>query len=308
MSFKTEAAPGNGSGTYVQRNFPVPKSGSRKARISLIVDMGVQEREPFTDPVTKEEKPQEPCRQIAIFADLTADKVDYGGDIGVQPYRLLLNRHFKGEITGINFYTQPAKDAEGKIMRDKPWCLHPTNLVTKLAKAIGQPDIVNEPEPRAGVDISPLLGAAFMAEVEVKEQADKQGKKDDAGNPIVYKNVNFKGCAGVPHQEDEDGNDIGPIPVPKLAIEPRGITFASATKEDIQFIWANLRKQIKKAKNYEGSNMQKAIEAFEAEQAAKREEKDDKKEESAKAPPKDTKKPKPPAKSTVEDMDDDVPF
>lgn len=307
MAFKTDA-PTGGSGNFEPRNFPVPKSGSRKARVSLIVDMGIQERDDYVDPVTKEAKPQDPCRQVAVFVDLVADKVDYGGEIGVKQYRLALNNTFKGAFKGINFYTGPAKDADGNIMRDKPWGLHPASPLTKLCKAVGRPELANEPKPRAGVDIEPLLGMAFMAQVEVKETEDKNGKKDNEGNVIVYKNVNYKGCAPVPNQEDDDGNDIGPIPVPKLEAAPMAISFDDVTKDQIQFIRGGLLKQIKLAQNYAGSQMQKAVEAWEAEQKAKAE----KEEGEAEQPKAEKEKPKSrvaPKKTTpVDDMDDDIPF
>lgn len=77
-------------------NMPEPKAGSRPARISLIVDLGIQERPDFEDSKTKETRPQSPCQQLAIFADLPNDVVDYGGNIGKQPYRLCLNKTFAG--------------------------------------------------------------------------------------------------------------------------------------------------------------------------------------------------------------------
>ena len=137
--------------------FPVPKAGSRKARVSLIVDLGEQNRPDFEDEKTGTTKPQKPCQQVAVFADLVNDTVDYGGTIGKQHYRLLLNKTFAGEITGINFMFVPPKDAKGKIIEGKPWQLHPANILTKLAKATGNTDIIESG------NIEELLNAPFMA-------------------------------------------------------------------------------------------------------------------------------------------------
>lgn len=302
MAFKPANSSNGERKEFEPRNFPTPKAGSRKARISLLVDMGIQEREDFVDPKTKESKPQQPCHQVAVFADLVADVVDYGGDIGKKQYRLLLNKSFKGVVQGINFTTGPAKDADGNILRDKPWGLHPANLLTKLCKAIGKPELAFE-KPKVGLDIEPILGEAFMCEVEVKKTPHKEGKKDKDGNPIVYTNVNYKGAAPVP----ED------YPVEDLEQEARCITFDSATEDDIMFIRGNLLKQIKLAQNYAGSQMQKAVEAWEAKNAAAAEEADAAAEEQEEAPapapaPKPKSKIPPKPKAPVADMDDDVPF
>lgn len=301
MSFKSMNVGGGSGGDreYEPRNFPTPKAGLRPARISLIVSLGVQKRPDFEE-AGKPPKPQKDCLQVVVFADLPKDRVDYGGEIGEKQYRLLLNKQFKGEIQGVNFFTQSAKDADGNNITSKPWGLHPASLLTKLFKAIGKDELIYEPKPREGVDIMPLLGQAFMADVEVKKTPHKEGKTDKDGNVIVYTNVNFKGAAPVP----ED------YPIGDLEVEPKIIHFKNATKDDIQLIRANLLKQIKLAVDYPGSQMQKAVEAWEAENGKKGE--SDEQEQSEDKPAKEEKKadkPKskvPPKK--VEEMDDDVPF
>jgi len=299
MAFKPANASRTSGGNFEPSNFPTPRAGSRKARVSLIVDMGVQNREPFEDPNTKEMKEQKPCQQVAVFADLVADTVDYGGSIGKQHYRLLLNKSFQGNIQGVNFVATPPKDAKGNLIAGKPWGFHPANLLTKVAKAVGRPDVIES------MDVEELMGLPFMAQVEVKETEDKNGKKDKDGNVLVYKNVNFKGAAEVP--EDDDGN---PLPVAELNNPALCITFDNARKEDIKWIRASLVKQIKLANNYAGSAMQKAIEAFEAENAQGGDEGEDEapapKPAAKSAPAKKTAaKPKP---VPQDDADDDVPF
>lgn len=306
MAFKPANATrtGGGEGNFEERNFPVPRAGSRKARVSLIIDLGTQNREDFEDPNTKELKPQKPCQQVAVFADLVADVVDYGGPIGKAQYRLLLNKSFQGKVQGINFTATPPKDAKGNTIQGKPWGLHPANLLTKLAKAVGKPEVVET------MDIEELLNMPFMATVEVKITEDKNGKKDKDGNVIEYKNVNFKGAAEVP--EDDDGN---PIAVADLKQPARCITFDNAKVEDIQYIRSNLISQIKLANNYAGSAMQKAIEAFEAQKAAAgNDEGTDEQEEEDEQPAtkpatKSTTKPKAPKKPVpVDDEEEDIPF
>jgi len=270
MAFKPANANNTSSSnqTYEKINYPTPKAGSRKARISLIVDLGVQEREDIYEldgkAVTADTegaicKPQKPCQQLAVFADLVADKVDYGGNIGEQHYRLLLNNSFAGKLKGINFTATPPKDAKGNTIVGGKWGFHPANLLTKVAKAVGKPEVVES------MDVEQLLDMPFMATVEVKTK--DSGKKDDEGNPIIYKNVNFKGATEVPLDDDDQ-----PLPVAKLAQKAQCITFDNAKPEDIKLIRGNIIKQIKLASNYAGSQMEKAIQSFEAERNNAKEE------------------------------------
>lgn len=301
MAFKPQNANRPQGGDFENtRDLPTPRSGSRKARIALIVDLGVQEREDFEDPNTGEFKPQKPCQQVAVFADLVADTVDYGGKIGKQHYRMALNKSFMGKVVGINFAATPPKDAKGNTINGKPWGLHPANVLSKIAKAVGKPEVIES------MDISELLDEAFMCQVEVKETPDKNGKKDKDGELIVYKNVNFKGAAPIP--EDDDGE---PLPVADLNVKALCITFDDAKAADIQYIRAGLIKQIKLANNYAGSQMQKAIEAYEATlggDAGEEEEQEapaPKAKPAAKAPAKPKAKP---ASAPQETEEEDVPF
>lgn len=298
MSFKPKTA--NKSSNSQNDNpgglFPVPKAGSRKARVSLIVDLGEQNREDFEDEKTGEKRPQKPCQQVAVFADLVADTVDYGGEIGKQHYRLLLNKSFAGDIQGINFTAVPPKDAKGNIIPNKSWCFHPANLLSKLAKAVGKPELIES------MDVEQLLGEPFMAQVEVNEK--DSGKEDKDGNPIIYRNVNYKGCAEVPLDDDDE-----PLPVAELKQPPRCITFDNATVDDIKYLRKKLIEMIKLANDYSGSQMEKAIKAFEAKQGDTKaaEPEDDGDEETKVSPPKPAAKAaKPKAKpAPVEDDEDD---
>lgn len=231
-------------------NAPVPRGGSRKARVSLIVDLGIQARDDFEDPITKELKPQKPCQQVVMFADLTSDVVDYGA-IGKAPYRLMLNGVFDRKIKGINFTATAPKDAKGNIMQGKPWGFHPASLLTKVAKAVKKPEVITS------MDITQLLDIPLMVTVDVSEKAS--GKMNAKGEEIIYKNVNYKGCSEVPLDDNDE-----PIVVAPLQCKPMCITFDDVQPNQIKFIRKNVLELIKQATNFEGSQMQKAIELFEA--------------------------------------------
>lgn len=250
-SFKPKNANTTSSFSGETFNVPTPRSGSRKARISLIVDLGIQIREDFVDEVTKEVKPQKPCQQVAVFADLVADIVDYGGSIGKAPYRLMINGSFSGKIKGINFTASPPKDAKGNTIQGKPWGLHPQNALTKIAKAVKKPDVITS------MDIAQLLDIPFMAAVDVSEKDSEKLNKD--GEPIIYKNVNFKGATEVPLDDNDE-----PLSVAELQVKPMCITFDDAEPHQIKFIRKGVLDMIKQATNYTGSRMQQAVELFEA--------------------------------------------
>jgi hypothetical protein len=258
MAFKP-ASKASSNGQQFDRAFTMvaPKPGLRKARVSLIVDMGIQERDPF------EEKDgsltqRDPCQQVAVFVDLVNDKVDYGGQIGVKQYRMPLNKVFKGEFSGIAFQYVAQRDAAGDRIPGKPYIFHPNNMLAKLAKACDREDVAID--KKGGEGIEALLGLPLMVQVEVKKTEDKNGKKDDKGNTIVYTNVNVKGLTTVPLDDDDN-----PQTVAALEQDAILISFDDAKMEDVMFIRPGLRAKIKMAKNYAGSAMQAAIEAFEAE-------------------------------------------
>lgn len=309
----------SGGDTFERGPQPVPKNqGARKARVSLIVDLGIQKREDFEDPVSKETRPQKPCQQVVVFADLVQDIVDYGGTIGKAQYRLMLNKSFAGLVQGVNFAAVPPKDAKGNLIAGKPWGLHPANLLTKLAKATGKTEIIPDEGPH-GMDISLLLDQPFIADIEVTEK--DAGKADKDGNPIIYRNVNFKGASKIgmrgTGEFDEEGSEIEvEDTVAPLKQPARCITFDDATVEDIKFIRANLIKIIKLAENYAGSQMQKAIEEFEAGKGSNSSSdagSDDAGDDAPAEKPTPVKKTtaKKTAKAPVDnssDMDDDIPF
>lgn len=300
MSFTPDDTGKSGTRSFDNYVQPVPKEGSRKARIAMIVDLGTQERADFEDKITGDTRPQTPVQQVAVFADLVADLHDYGGMIGKAPIRLPLNKVFMGQFTGWNFNATPPRDNDGKIIPGRKNCLHPTSPLTKLCKAVGKPEVVES------LDISTLLNVPFMAQVVVDRKEHKEGKIDEkTGEVIVYTNVGIKGYAQVPTMEDDNGVEVM-IPVAELKQPALAITFKNAKKEDIKWIRPSLLKTIKLAKNYAGSKMQEAIEAYEAEQPAPTPAES---KPATKTVEKKVTSPKTKAPVTgFDDMDDDTPF
>jgi hypothetical protein len=153
------------------------------------------------------------------------------------------------------------------------------------------------PEVIETMDIEVLLDQPFMATVEVKKTESKD-KKDDAGNPVVFTNINFKGASEVPDLGD------GPINVKPLPTKAKCVTFDNATAEDLKTVRYSIIQKIKTATNYAGSAMQKAVEEFEASREQSEQQQEQPKQEEPKAKPKAKVAPKPAA-----DFDDsDVPF
>lgn len=288
MAFKPETQQNTASFTPrdPSMKFPTPEGGNQPARISLIVDLGIQEREDFIDPNTKEAKPQKPVQQIAVFADLVDNVVDYGGEIGEKQYRLLLNKSFKGDISGINFTAVPPRDADGNLIEGRMWTFHPASLLTKLAKATGQTQILGGSEAD-NMDVEQLLNKGLMIDVEVKETVSD--KKDKSGKPIVYTNVNPKVYATLPKVKGQ------PMEIEELMTPPLLISFENVTEETAKFIRADIRRKIMQATNYPGSRMQEIFG------------------NAPEAPAKPAQQPQlpatPPADAAADDsFDDDVPF
>lgn len=298
MAFTPEEA---SSGTT--KEFPKIKGGEEgvwalPARISLIVDLGQQERENFEEEykgdskqeeALKREKnpailverdgktyfsnPQTPVRQVAIFADLMTEKVDFGEKIGEKPYRIMLNKSFQGNISGTALTVMKSRDKDGKTIEDSPKTFHVRSLLSKLGKACGVNFVKN------GNDIRALASQAFAATVE-----NKKAKSGDA----VY--TNFRDAS--PLMEG--------VVVPEMETECQLITFEDATKEQIQFLWSNVIKTIKKSGDYAGSQIEKAIQEYEADKAASS--------TSAETKTKEEKAEKTSTGGGFDDFDDDIPF
>ena len=55
-----------------------------------------------------------------------------------------------------------------------------------------------------------------MAQVEVNEK--DSGKVDKDGEPIIYRNVNYKGCAEVPLDDDDQPLPVAELKQPHVAL------------------------------------------------------------------------------------------
>jgi hypothetical protein len=283
MSFAPETpnAPEGGQPNQKPRVYPVPRAGTRPARISLIVDLGTQEREPFESNFentseqnkTIEERgatvvekggkkilcvPQKPIRQVVVFADLTADVVDYGEGLGMKPYRLMLNKSFMGDITGTTFagmypITQDGLDLKGAFT------FHSNSILSKLSKIMGVSDRMLSGKGPDNMNVDLLLNGPFMASIEIKTNESKTAK-DDEGKPIVFTNIHFRGASLAPMIPGPDGDEI-PYPIPDVDSEtqPMSITFDSVTEDNAKFIRADVKRKIMKAQNYGGSKMQEVF-------------------------------------------------
>ena len=245
------------------------KSGSRPARISLIVDLGQQKREPSSDkynPADEQHvksvesgkawleddgkggqlirRERQPVQQVAVFADLGNDVVDYGGNIGEQPYRILINKSFKGELTGIDFVGGFAYDDKGNRIESRGFTFHQKSRLYELAVATEQRQIIAG-SGDDNMDISQLLGQAFMAKVEKTE-----------GDKATY--VNFKGATDVGTVEDAEGNEV-PRKVKQLSTPAVLITFDDITEDQVKYLRYEVIKKIQQALNFEGSNMEAVL-------------------------------------------------
>lgn len=284
------------STTSAPRFYPKPRTGPRQARVSLIIDLGTHDREASEEDI-KKGVTKKPCKQVAIFVDLVKDVVDYGNGIGEKQYRHLLNGYLpnKGGLKGINLVQTPLNADRTE------WGWHPNSVMTKLAVAGG----VTERR-----DVSALLNMGLRVFIVEKPSAD--GSK-------MYTNI--QGYLP-PNQDDDTGL---PETIAELMETPVIVTFETATAEQVKHLRRDIVRKITLAHNYQGSQIQKALEeAFGDElfsispmalkgAAAPVEEKS--KIEPAplpvamtKAAPKAAVVPPPPVESSFDEMDDPIPF
>lgn len=182
-------------------------------------------------------------QELAMFADLTENPVDYGAEIGTKAFRTMLNRRWMGEVNG--FQLKKSKPAQ----KDGVWTIKGNTKLAELASATGHKDLLECDLEDA--DWSEMLGEAFNITIE---------KSGDEGQYLnIGKCVALKKKKGV-LEEVED-----------LEQEAILITFDDVTVEELEkaHIRGDIIKKIKKASDYKGSQMQKAIEEFEARQKAK---------------------------------------
>lgn len=209
-------------------------------------------------------------QEVAVFADLVDTIVDYGSEIGQKPFRVLLNKTWKGEIRGLGLTVVPPQS--GNV-----WTFAPNSMLTELAKVTRQNTITDGTVKNDLNNIGLILGKSLMVDVVKTEDGDK-----------IY--VNVKGISSVPSALAKT--------IDYSLVNPVGISFDDVTVESLKAagIRGSIIKKIKQANNYEGSRMQKAIEAFEA---LNRGEGGGSATQAA---------PKTPQQSAPLDLDDDLPF
>ena len=178
-------------------------------------------------------------QEVAVFADLVGNVIDYGGEIGQKPYRALLNKTWKGEIRGLGLAVVPPQKQGGV------WTFAPNSMLTELAKVTRQNTITDGTVKNDLNNIGLILGKSLMVDVVKTEDGDK-----------IY--VNVKGISSVP-------SALAKM-IDYSLVNPVGISFDDVSVESLKAagIRGSIIKKIKQANNYQGSKMQKAIEAYEA--------------------------------------------
>lgn len=251
----------------------IPKKGLQVVQLGLLVDLGKHKKQPkfAKDSANKREQdedgndkiiwPQEGKdleQRVAAYVDLLSQKHDYEGDIGVRNIRLPLHEISRGLSQGLNFTTVAPRDPNGNYIKGRQWLVAGTSQWAKIA-GVTQIDEENtvatkmlnpDYKNKDANNIELLLGKPFMFNLEVKVE-DKDDKK--------YVNTKFK--SPVPLM---DG-----MPVPDPLQVAVSVNFDDEdlleVKEELGGICkmnllrlSDLRK-IVLAEDYEGSNMQKAV-------------------------------------------------
>lgn len=178
-------------------------------------------------------------QEVAVFADLVGNVIDYGGEVGQKPYRVLLNKTWKGEIRGLGLTVVPPQNQGGV------WTFAPNSMLTELAKVTRQNTITDGSVKNDLNNIGLILGKSLMVDVVKVEDGEK-----------VY--VNVKGISSVP-------SALAKM-IDYSLVKPVGISFDDVSVESLKAagIRGSIIKKIKQANNYQGSKMQNAIEAYEA--------------------------------------------
>ena len=210
-------------------------------------------------------------QEIAVFADLVGNIVDYGDEIGKKPFRVMLNKSWKGEIRGLGLTVVPPQS--GNV-----WTFAASSMLTELAKVTRQNTITDGSVKNDLNNIGLILGKSLMVDIAKVEDGDK-----------VY--VNVKGISSVP-------SALAKM-IDYSLVNPVGISFDDVTVESLKAagIRGNVIKKIKQANNYQGSKMQKAIEEYEALNRG----------ENVQAPQEQPKQPSPQAAPTTAPADLDDP-
>lgn len=182
-------------------------------------------------------------QEIALMADCTEMVIDYGEDIGEKPYRTLLNKTWMGDVQGFQLKKVPPAKKGGA------WTIKGNTKLAEIVTACGHKDLLDVDLEEA--DFSLIVGEAFNLSIE------KSGENDQYVN--IGKAIPLKKKKGELEEVDD------------LWDEPLIITFEDATADLLEqaHVRYDVIKKIKAAANYEGSQMQEAVEEYEARNKAK---------------------------------------
>ena len=232
-----------------------------------------------------------PREEIIYAADLVDMYVKYKDEESCKPlqYRQWLNKDdfITREMVGFSTKFSPPKSKKGG------WTFSPLSMHSKLAEATGHLEIIDPFSSDHG-DLSLLLGEAFGIPISKKETESK-GK--------TY--INLKAKAPVPLSKK-----MLKLGITELDCTPEAIEFETATVEQFKNVMPNKKviAKIKKALNYEGSQMQKALEEYEASRGNTKPTEDEEVDETPKTEKKTTSKKAAPKEKPEVDADDDCPF
>lgn len=240
--------------------------------VSSIVDLGIQEqadaelkfdgdeedeaaeieKNPDTyfkdgvDPVSKKKVrylcyPQKPIQSVAVsvdFPDIMLDKGQFFGNSDPRPLRLWLGGQFYVQGAGMLV----ARPTALKITKKSgTWSFAPNHLFHKMAVSA---KLIKPEESFMPKDIDKLLGKAFQFEAQVFF-------KESKGKQYYTEYLKFVGALG-------RGQVAGDLPTTPVIVQFN----QSNTEEAIKEIRNHVLNTIKRAKNYEGSVIQKQIESI----------------------------------------------
>lgn len=243
------------------------KARSIPGVISGIIDLGIQDREAIEVDWTEEESkkpgaeefqqgkkrmlrvPRKACQQIAMtvdFPQVIVDKGQFFGDSNPAPLRLLLNGEFGVRVDGV-WTPIVAKPYSVSEIRhdDNTWAFSKGNTLHKLADAC---DLLDEKGYFTKERVGDLLGKAAQFEFRVWMKPGKNGKS--------YLTEDIKLAGRVPEGVAIPEYDSSLL----LGINVNG----ENDPEQVKQLRKSIKNSIRRANNYEGSDIQKLLDGPES--------------------------------------------
>lgn len=285
-------------GQQEQEDAAMPFVGSEEDEADEIAKRPLTYFEDMKDPVTKKTVrmkrwPQKAIQSIAIavdFPDIMLDKGQFFGDDNSEekPLRLYLGGQFfipeVGQVVGRPTPLKVTKNTK------EQWSFNKKHICYKMADAAKLVD-ASKDEVFLPQDIDKLLGESFQFAVQVFI--------NDKGYYTEY--VNFTGALGRGQK------------APNTDVKTSLIQFNQDNDlESLKELRHHVKNTIKQASNYEGSKIQKQLDELqESYKSSKAEGQVEDAQEEVKPkvePKKAVKSARKPVPTTIDDMDDDVPF